>query len=56
MTALRRPKRFYRHMNPVIAQMIRQLYFTRRMNQPQLAAFFRIKQNSVSRIVSGQVW
>lgn len=51
-----RPKRFYGHMCPVIAQMIRELYFSRHMNQPQLASFFRIRQNSVSRIVSGQTW
>jgi predicted XRE-type DNA-binding protein len=51
-----RPKRFYGHMNAVIAQMIRELYFSRHMNQTQLADFFRIKQGSVSRIISGQVW
>jgi hypothetical protein len=53
---MNRPKRFYGHMCPVIAEMIRELYFSRRMNQPQLAKFFRIGQGSVSRIVSGQVW
>lgn len=51
-----RPKRFYGHMNPVIAGMIRELYFSRRMKQAQLANFFQIGQNSVSRIVSGQTW
>lgn len=51
-----RPKRSYGHMNAVIAQMIRELYFTRHMNQTQLADFFRIRQGSVSRIVSDQTW
>jgi predicted XRE-type DNA-binding protein len=51
-----RPKRFYRHMNPVIARMIRELYFSRRMKQAELGRLFQIGQNSVSRIVSGQTW
>jgi hypothetical protein len=51
-----RPKRFYGHMNPVIAWMIRTLYFSRHMNQTQLAAFFQIGQGTVSRIVSEQTW
>jgi hypothetical protein len=51
-----RPKRFYGHMNGVIASMIRELYFSRHMNQAQLAGFFRIRQGSVSRIVSKQTW
>jgi hypothetical protein len=50
------PKRFYGHMNAVIAQMIRELYFSRHMNQTQLARFFRIRQGSVSRIVSNRTW
>ncbi len=53
---MNRPKRFYGHMNAVIAQMIRELYFSRRMNQTQLADFFQIRQGSVSRIVSEQTW
>lgn len=51
-----RPKRFYRHTNAVIADMVRELYRSRRMKQVELAAFFRISQASVSRYVSGQVW
>jgi len=43
-------------MNATIAHMIRELYFEHRWKQRELAQFFRIGQNSVSRIVSGQVW
>ena len=50
------PKRHYRHMNRTIAVMMRELYFGRRMNQRELAEFFRVRQNTVSRIISGQTW
>src|SRR6266571_6717831 len=52
----RRSKRFYGHMNAVIAWMIRELYFSRRMTQAQLADFFQIGQSTVHRIVSGKTW
>ncbi len=51
-----RPKRHYRHTNPVVAKMIRELYFSRKMKQAELAALFRLTQGSISRIVSNQVW
>ena len=51
-----RPKRYYRHMNQTIADMIRELYFSRQMNQRELGDLFRIRQHSVSRIVSNQTW
>jgi predicted transcriptional regulator len=51
-----RPKSYYRHTNAVIAGMVRELYFCRRMKQVELARFFQISQASVSRYVSGQVW
>lgn len=51
-----RPKTRYRHMNLAKAREIRRRYFAREMNQPQLAREFGIKQGSVSRIISGQVW
>lgn len=50
------PKRFYGHSNHVIAWMIRQLYFSRRMKQAQLAAFFHVSQSTVSKILSNKVW
>lgn len=38
------------------AEEIRRRYFAREANQRQLAREYGIKQNSVSRIVSGLVW
>jgi hypothetical protein len=49
-------KRFYKHMNPVIAAMIRELYFGRQMNQSELARFFLLSQGNISKIVSNQIW
>jgi hypothetical protein len=43
-------------MNHTVAAMIRELYFSRRMKQAELGQLFRIRQGSVSRIVSGQTW
>ena len=51
-----KPKRFYRLMTVEKATEIRRRYFAREANQPQLAREFGIKQGSVSRIISGQVW
>ena len=49
-------KRWYRHMTPRSAAVIRDLYFVGKLKQHEIARMFGIKQNSVSRIVSGQVW
>lgn len=49
-------KRRYRHMSRQIAQQIRDLYFSRWFKQAELAELYGIRQHSVSRIVSGQVW
>lgn len=51
-----RPKKFYKHMNPVIAEMIRHLYFVEKWKQQRLAVFFQIGQSSVSKIISNQIW
>lgn len=52
----RRPKRFYRSMTPERAAEIRRRYFAREGRQRELATEFGVGQNTVSRIVSGQVW
>lgn len=51
-----RPKRFYRNMDRDKANEIRRLYFSRQKKQHELAEMFGIRQNTVSRIVSGMVW
>lgn len=51
-----RPKRFYRHMNPQMADLMRELYFVGKIKQAQLAKAFGLAQGSVSRTISGQVW
>lgn len=51
-----RPKRFYGTMTREKAQEIRRAYFAREANQRELAERYGIRQNSVSRIVSGQSW
>ena len=56
MSGTRGPKRFYRGMSPLAARAIRDLYFVGKLRQTDLARMFGIRQNSVSRIVSGQVW
>lgn len=53
---MHRPKRYYRHMTREKAQEIRQRYFSREANQAQLAKEYAVRQNTISRIVSGQVW
>ncbi len=50
------PKSRYRHMTRTIADEIRRLYFSRQAKQSELAERYGIRQNSVSRIVSGKVW
>lgn len=49
-------KTFYKHMTPLAAKVIRQLYFVGKLRQVDIARMFDIGQGSVSRIVSGQVW
>jgi DNA-binding transcriptional regulator LsrR (DeoR family) len=53
---MHRPKRHYRQMTREKAHEIRRRYFAREANQPQLAREFGVRQNTISRIVSGQVW
>jgi DNA-binding transcriptional regulator LsrR (DeoR family) len=51
-----RPKTHYRNMDRAKAEEIRQRYFARESNQRELADAFGVKQNTISRIVSGMVW
>ena len=51
-----KPKSRYRHMTREKAERIRELYFSRKAKQAELAEMFGIRQQSVSRIISGQVW
>jgi hypothetical protein len=51
-----RPKRFYKQSSPLVAKMVRDLYFIGRLKQHEIGRMFGMRQNSVSRIVSGQVW
>jgi DNA-binding MarR family transcriptional regulator len=51
-----RPKRHYRDMTPKAARVIRDLYFVGKLKQREIGRMFGIRQHSVSRIVSGQVW
>jgi len=51
-----RPKTFYRAMCRLKAQEIRRRYFAREATQLELAREFGIRQGSVSRIISNQVW
>jgi DNA-binding transcriptional regulator LsrR (DeoR family) len=51
-----RPKSKYRHMTPRAAHAIRDLYFIGKLKQREIGRMFGLRQHSVSRIVSGQVW
>ena len=51
-----RPKSFYKNMTKEKAEEIRKLYFSRQKKQWELAEMFGIRQGSVSRILSDQVW
>ena len=46
----------YRNMTRAKAEYVRYLYFKRRLKQREIAEIHGIKQNTVSRIVSGMVW
>lgn len=50
------PKRHYRGMNRAKADVVRHQYFKLRLKQREIAEIHGIKQNTVSRIVSGMVW
>lgn len=43
-------------MTPEIAKIMRELYFVGKLKQHEIARMFGVKQHSVSRIISGQVW
>lgn len=49
-------KSHYRNMNPEKAAEIRRLYFSREAKQKEIAERFGVRQNTVSRIISGMVW
>ena len=51
-----KPKRHYRHMTRAKADDVRHLYFRLRLKQREIAEIHGIKQNTVSRIISGLVW
>jgi len=53
---VRSPKRFYGHMTPEIAAFVRWLYFVGKLKQQSIGDIVRIRQGSVSRIVSDQTW
>jgi len=53
---MRSQKKHYRTMTREKAEEIRRVYFAREANQRELAERYGIRQHSVSRIVSGQVW
>jgi DNA-binding transcriptional regulator LsrR (DeoR family) len=50
------PKTHYRQMTRKKADEIRRAYFGREANQCELAKRHGLRQSSVSRIISGQVW
>lgn len=51
-----RPKSRYRQSSPMVARMVRSLYFVGRLKQHEIGRMFDLRQGSVSRIVSGQCW
>jgi DNA-binding transcriptional regulator LsrR (DeoR family) len=51
-----RPKSRYRNMTPEKAREIRRAYFSREARQAELAARYGVRQNTISRIVSGLSW
>ncbi len=53
---MHRPKSHYRNMTPEKASEIRRAYFNREAKQKDLAQRYGVRQNTVSRIVSGLVW
>ena len=53
---MRKPKSHYRQMTKERANEIRASYFARGITQRELGERYGLRQNSVSRIVSGLVW
>lgn len=53
---MHRPKSYYKNMTQEKAEFARFLYFKGKLKQREIAGLLGIKQNSVSRIISGQVW
>ena len=51
-----KPKSHYRHMTRAKAHEIRRAYFAREANQVRLAQIYGVRQGTISRIVSEQVW
>jgi DNA-binding transcriptional regulator LsrR (DeoR family) len=51
-----KPKTHYRHMTREKAQEIRRRYFAREAKQAELAKEYGVKQGTISRIISEQVW
>jgi predicted transcriptional regulator len=51
-----KPRSVYRHSTPLMARVMRDLYFVGKLRQIDLARMFGIRQSSVSRIISGKVW
>lgn len=52
----RAPKSYYRHMSPMAAKAMRELYFVGRLKQHEIGKMFGLRQGSVSRVISEQVW
>lgn len=53
---MRKPKRHYRNMTPQIAAEIRRAYWSRELNQRQLAEKYGSSQAAVSRIINEECW
>lgn len=51
-----RPKKHYRHMTPKAARAMRDLYFIGKLKQREIGRMFGVRQNTVSRVISDQVW
>lgn len=45
-----------RKLSPEKAALIRKKYFSRQATQVELAVEFDVKQNTISRVVSEQIW
>jgi DNA-binding transcriptional regulator LsrR (DeoR family) len=53
---MHKPKSHYRHMTRAKAHEIRRAYFAREASQVELAARYGVRQGTISRIISNQVW
>lgn len=49
-------KRSYRNSSPLVARVARDLYFVGKLKQREIGRMLGLRQHSVSRMVSGQVW